>query len=255
MCQAFSCLITQDGKGYYDNKIHSHSEIQAMFVEQDPMLKDDKLPPTFARVEIVPENRSILFPDKWILKVDENEVPKWFKKRHEEKAWSMHAEWLQWLHAEIDTSRFSKNPFSRKPHLSKLKEPAKAFVWDSLLDSIRESLLPSMGEFIWESVRDSLRDSRLDSVRESIWKPVRAFMRESVGVSTRVFVRDSIEDFMWAQVSYMFPKCSLFVDGKYKYQDLIDLWNAGIVPAYYAGKWHYFVSPNGDGVVEEAFGV
>jgi len=113
-----------------------------MFVEKDPMLKDDKLPPTFARVEIVPENKSIVFPDKWVLKVDEKEVPTWFKKRHEEKAWSMHEKWLEWLYSEMDVSKFPKNPFLQKPDLNKIKKPSP----------VRASVGASVGASVWASV-------------------------------------------------------------------------------------------------------
>lgn len=225
MCEIFSCLVTQVGNGYYDNKVHSHSEIQQMFVEKDPMLKDDKLPPTFARVEIVPENKSIVFPDKWVLKVDEKEVPTWFKKRHEEKAWSMHEKWLEWLYSEMDVSKFPKNPFLQKPDLNKIKKPSPVG------DSVLESVLDSVGESVRASVLASVRASVGASVWDSVWASVWASVRRQIG--------------------YMFPKCSLWTNGTYKYQNDVDMWQAGIVPVYYQGQWHYFASPNGDGNVEE----
>jgi hypothetical protein len=147
MCKIFSCEVTKSCKGYYDNKIHSHSEVNKMYVKDDPELQDNKLPPnnTFVKCEITPKNGNIVLPDEWELNVDEEITPEWFKKRHEEKAWECHSEWLKWFRSKVDDTKYPKNPFLMKPEpFNKLDNSIRGSIRDSIWDSIRGS--------IWDSI-------------------------------------------------------------------------------------------------------
>ena len=71
----------------------------------------------------------------------------------------------------------------------------------------------------WASVRDSVRDS----VGDSIW--------DSVGAYTGSFFRIPV----WKYVKHS--------KGKYPYQPLVSLWNAGLVPSFDGTTWRLHGGP------------
>jgi len=252
MCKVFSCVITKSNKGYFDNKIHSHLEVQKIFESQDPELIDDKLPPdnTFGKCEITAKNGNICKPDEWVFRVDEDTVPKWWKKCHEETAWDCHAEWLKWLYSVVDVSKYPKNPFLK---------PAEPFerlgysIWESIgesignsvLDSILGSIEDSIGDSIRESIRESIGESIGNSILESILDSIGNSIWGSGGESVWESVTESLWDSLWIHMGNM---CSIEPkEGK----QIISLWEKGIMPVWYRDSCHYFRSPNGDGKCEE----
>ena len=241
MCKPFSGIITRSGKGYYDNKIQSHSEVVDLFKSQDPELADDKLPPdnTFAKFEITPDNGNLLLPDNWSFNLDEDVKPKWWKKRHEEKAWEIHKDWLEWLHNKIDVSKYPKNPLLMKPQPFEIRDSIRYSIGYSIRYSIgysiRYSIWYSIGYSIWDSIGYSIWDSIGDSIGYSIRYSIGYSIRYSIGINT----------------AFMIPE----VWEKYKeYQPIVDLWHKGIVPVWYQDAWHYFGSPEGDGKCVEMKG-
>jgi hypothetical protein len=249
MCKPFSGIVTKSGKGYYDNKIQSHSEIIDLFKNQDSELIDDKLPPdnTFGRFEITPDNGNLLLPDKWSFKLDEDIKPKWWRKIHEEKAWELHKVWIEWLHKKIDVSKYPINPFTLKYQpIKKLPDSIMDSIGYSIRYSIWDSIRDLIGDSIGDSIWDSIRDSTRDSIRYSIWDSIRDSTRDSI----RYSIVGSIWDSIWVNIAYIFPD----IWKQYKqYKPIIDLWHRGIVQVWYLSEWHYFGSPEGDGKCIEVF--
>lgn len=254
--EAFGCLITKEGKGYYDNKTHCFIGLQKMFAGQDVLLLEKNEPElTFASVSITPLG-NVLLPDKWILRLY-GATPTWFNKHHEKKAWSMHKLWLQWLRSKTDKTKFPNNPFLTKPDMSKLKNKYKA----QARYTVRDYVIDSVGNSIWDSVKDSVWWSLGIPVEDSILNFVKDFSNYG-GRSRQIdwmqdWLRSCVWDYVLGLAGYMFPKSRLFIDndgiyGDYAFQSHVEHCQAGIVPVYFGGKeWHLFGSPGADGKVIE----
>ncbi len=271
MDEVFSCLVTKNGDVYYDNRIHSHELLLEKFINKDLCLQKDYLDqPAFVEVKITPNNHNILFPDKWVLKVSGGfDIPDWFLKYHEDRAWEAHAAWLQWLHSEIDIERFPQNPFLVKPDVSKIQfswwgsaagilerayadEPIESSVWDFSRDFVSDALWNSVwffpGYFVFDAVMSFYRPKNCSPDFPENALSIGMLVRNVAWSSAAA----SLRDFLWAQVGYMLPNSAfLEKDGCYKYQYYVDLWQAGIVPVYWYKEWHHFGSPNASGNIVE----
>jgi hypothetical protein len=134
MCNAFSCIVKQNGEVLWKFALDSHFSILEHFKVVDNESRKDFI--KFIKVEITPNNKDYLNPDKWNLKVDEDIIPTWWTKSYEEFAWEEHPKWLNQLN-KVLVRKPIINPFSVKPpkkitnkHLDLLKE------WDSVRDSV-----------------------------------------------------------------------------------------------------------------------
>lgn len=274
MCQAFSCLVTKSGKVYWQAGIDSHDRLQSKFVEKDKELKDDKLPPdkTFARIEISPDNKDYIKPDRWSYHVDEKVKPKWLNQSYEKPCWVAFKKWYKKVYSQIDLKELqsSVNPFTINPpqkitskHKKLLKEWASvresleasiwasvetskwASVWASVRSSVKER------DFVWASRWESLEASVWASVWDSVWVPLRAsvgsFVRDSVGDDVNnymwVYLDASVKDITGAYISSLFPKIKnwKYVDKQKPpfnkirgnpFRSAITLWKMGLVPSY-----------------------
>ena len=111
--------------------------------------------------------------------------------------------------------------------LDKLKE------WDSVRDSVWDSVRASVWDSVWDSVGASVRAS----VRDSVW--------DSVGASVWASVRDSVRDSVWASVwayisSFFNLESWRYTDSRSHinpFQSCIDLWEMGLVPNYDGTVW------------------
>jgi hypothetical protein len=226
MCKAFSCLVTKSKKVYWKAGVDSHSALNDLFLKKDSELKDDKDPPynTFASVEISPQNKNYLKPNKWVFKVDMERTPEWFSPAHEVLAWEEFKKWKKEVYSHLDLKKLLKpiHPFKIKPpkitkkHLKILLHwssvwdsvggsvrdsvgasvwaSVRSSVWDSVRDSVRDSVGASVGAFVGSSVWDSVGASVWASVRSSVWDSVRDSVRDSVGASVGAFVGSSVWD-------------------------------------------------------------
>jgi len=81
-------------------------------------------------------------------------------------------------------------------------------VGDSIMDSVRDSVWnsvcdsvwSSVGESVWSSVKDSVKDSVWESVWESVWDSVRSSVGYSVWYSVWNSVRSSVGYSVWESV-------------------------------------------------------
>jgi len=222
--------------------------------------KDDYDTKNFVRVEISPRNGNYLYPDDWVLKVDESFRPRWFSPNHEQCCWDAHKLWLKQLD-QIVVRKKIVHPFNDVKMLKK-KEITNVHIkllkqWGSVWDSVRGSVRDSVEDSVWDSVRDSVGGSVWDSVRDSVWDSVWDSVRDSVGDSVRDSVRDSVEDSVWDSVggsvwdsvedSVWAYIGSFFKLSKWKYikhlpyvypfQSVVELWNMGLVPTFDGTKW------------------
>jgi hypothetical protein len=253
MCKAFSCLVTKEGKVYWQAGIDSHDELEKKFNLNPPLTPqyepdDSKI---FARIEIVPNNKKkhlYLYPDlAWKLQVDERVEPDWLTQNHKDLALVALKEWKSQIYTfDYEQARHPVNPLKGKP-----KTPTDADIellkkWDSVRDSlgasVRDSVRDSVGASVGASVWASVLDSVWDSVWASVWASVRASVRDSVWAS----VLDSVWDSVWASVRAYYG--SLFPGIKewkylkaqtkdYPYQPCVDLWLRGFVPSFDGKIW------------------
>ncbi len=116
-----------------------------------------------------------------------------------------------------------------------------ASVWASVGDSVWASIGASIGDSVGDSVGDSIRDSVRDSVGASVWASIRDSVWDSVGASIGDGVWDSvgasIGASVWASVG---AYISSFFNITYKtdFSAGIKLWEKGLIPIFYQGKWH-----------------
>ena len=105
-------------------------------------------------------------------------------------------------------------------------DSVRASVWDSVGDSVWDSVWDSVGDSVWDSVGASVRDSVGDSVWDSVWDSVGDSVWDSVGDSVRASVWasvwDSVGDSVWDSVG----------DSVNEYSSYIDLSNYGWVSFY-----------------------
>ena len=99
----------------------------------------------------------------------------------------------------------------------------------------------------WASVWDSVVDSVRDSVWGSVVDSVRAYVRDSVWDSVRAYVRAYVRASMWAYVGYLFQginpwKYVEHVPGVYPFQSAVNLWHRGFIPVRVGDKWGLYSS-------------
>ncbi len=262
MCDAFSCIVLDSGKVLWKFGIDSHADILTAFG-----MPDKELPAKFAKVEISPSNRSYLYPDKWVFRIDEDTKPAWWHDEYEADARKALAKWKRKLY-RILVCKPIIHPFNdRKPpkitkkHLDFLKEwnsveaSVRASVVSSVEASVVDSVRASVGDSVWASVVASLaasvgdsvwRTSLAASVEDSVWRTsLAASVEASVWrTSLAASVRDSVGDSVLAYAGTFFKlsrknwKYTEKIKTKgYPFQPSVDLWEMGIVPVFDGTEW------------------
>ena len=230
MCNAFSCIVKQNGNVLWKFGVDSHTTLLEQYG-----LKDNEDRPEFmkfARIEITPKNKDYLNPDEWVFKIDETITPTWWNKAYEQFAFDEHKKWLTQLD-KILVRKPIVNPFTivppkkiTKKHLALLKK------WDSVGSSVRGSVWGSVGDSVWGSVGSSV----WSSVRGSVWSSVRGSVWDSVWSSPWGSV--------WGYIGGFFNlprkdwKYTEKIKGKgYPFQSVVDLWDLGLVPSFDGQIW------------------
>ena len=198
MCKAFSVVVSNKGKVFWQAGLGSHDQIFEHFKLTESTHGDLR----FARVEIVPDNDKkypYLYPDlKWKLLVDEKVKPSWLCPTDEQLAWDAHAEWKKIIY-HFDYKGVLKpiNPLEIKMHTV------------SQTDKLNLKK--------WASVRVSV----YDSVKYSVWA--------SVGASVWAYISGMFPDIKeWKYAEKL---------GEHPYQPCIDLWKRGFVPSFDGKVW------------------
>ena len=154
MCNFFSCIVKKNGEVVWDSAIDNHSELVELGKIQDDTADTAKM--KFARVEITPPDGDVFSPlEKWILKIDETITPDWFKKRHEDVAWSALKECLK------EVLIYQK----------KIKELNKKRCWikNSEIESIEGGTVESIEGGTVKSIRGGTVESIWGGTVKSIW--------------------------------------------------------------------------------------
>jgi len=249
MCKAFSCIVTRQGKVYWEVSTNSHDILISKFKVRDDTVDMEEI--GHAKIEIIPDqNRRYpyLYPDsKWALKIDENVTPSWLLQMHKDKVWEAWNEWRRIVY-QFNYQETLKpiHPFKISKHIPNkndillLKEWAsvETSIWTSVKGSVGASVRNSVGDYvgdsIWASVWTSVGDSIGASVETSIWTSVKG----SVGAS----VRNSVGDSIGAYIGSLFPNIKKWKyikskDNNYPYQSVVDLWKRGFVPSFDGKVW------------------
>ena len=235
ICKAFSCLIGKDKKVTWSFGVDSHTELIDIEGYKD---KDDCK--RFVRIEIIPSNADYLNPDKWVLKVDNEHVPRWFSPSHKQCCYDAFKIWEGQLYKIVQRDKKIVHPFNDikkvKPKEITSKHVCLLKKWSSVGDSVWDSVRDSVGDSVWDSVRDSVRDS----VGDSVW--------DSVGASVRDSVRDSVWDSVWDSVGAYIGSVFKLKRNQWKhttkikttgypFQSCVDLWHMGLVPSFDGTYW------------------
>ena len=249
MCNAFSCIVQQNGNVLWKFAVDSHDELLtlygALYGLSDTIADQQTL--SFARVEVVPANANYLTPDRWILKVDQAIKPYWWGPAYETYVMDAHRQWLTILD-KILVRKPTVNPLTdikagpvTKESLKLLKEWASArdSVWASVWDSVRAS--------VWDSVGDSVRDNVRASVRASVGDSVGDNVRDSVRASVRASVWDSVGAYQGSL--FNLPRTAwqgteTIKTAGYPFESSVKLWEAGLVPSFDGQVWRLHAEPH-----------
>ena len=208
MCNAFSAIVTKDGKVYWKAGMDSHDKLMEEFnlSRLDNTCSPDDM--TLAKVEITPPadvKYPYLHPElKWILKIDERREPFWWDSTHAFAANEACDKWKEQIYSGINLKE-ALNPIDpRKIRVHKVTEADIAALkkWASVWASVRDSV----GASVWASVRDSVGDS-VGAYQGSLFT--------------------KITD--WKYVKHE--------SGIYPFQPSVDLWKRGFVPSFDGKIW------------------
>ena len=161
----------------------------------------------------------------FIRRLSDEEIRTIIKEQSNKMDWNYMEACFPVIPVEIDI------PFNKERALELLK------LWNSVRDSVGNSVWDSVGysvrNSVWDSVGYSVRNSVWDSVWDSVWYSV----RNSVwGVG------NSVRNSVWAYISSFFPNIKKWngidhVEGTNPFQSGIDLWNMGLVPSFDGNIW------------------
>jgi hypothetical protein len=204
MCNAFSAIVTKDGKVYWKAGMDSHDKLMEEFnlSRLDNTCSPDDM--TLAKVEITPPSDvkyPYLHPElKWILKIDERREPFWWDSTHAFAANEACDKWKEQIYSGINLKE-ALNPI----------DPRKIRVHE-----VTEADIAALKK----------------------WDSVRASVRASVGASVWASVCDSV----WAYQGSLFTKITDWKyikheSGIYPYQPSVDLWKRGFVPSFDGKIW------------------
>ena len=213
MCQAFSCLLLENGKVVWEFGVDSHEDLI-----QKAMLPDDGRDQRFVRVEIAPRNGDYINPDEWAYKVDQEATPAWYSPEYAEmecrKAW---VAWEKKLRTILPAGQKIVHPFRD------VTPPKK--ITKKHLDLLRS--WARVGDSVWDSVWASVGDSVWASVRASVWAYCGSFF--------------SLPRKAWKHTDK--------IPGEgYPFQPAVDLWHMGLVPSFDGKTWRLHGGPKGEAV-------
>ncbi len=137
---------------------------------------------------------------------------------------------------DIEKALFPTNPLNiLEPTISLNDAIFLVDEWDSVRDSVRDSVWASVGDSVWASVLASVRDS----VLVSVWASVRGSVLASVEAYTSSIFY-GIED--WEHIEHE--------KGANPFRPAIDLWEAGYIASYDGETWRLHTGPKAEVVWE-----
>jgi len=232
MCKAFSCLVHKNKKVYWKFAVDNHHTLVEKCKWRDNT--NDPARMRFARIEIVPKNKNYLFPDEWMLQVDERIKPYWFSPAHEEVCFDAHKLWLKELNKYLIKKPIIHPLKDIKPPKQITKEIVKLLKnWNSVRDSVRDSV----GDSIGDSVGDSVGDFVLDYVWDFVWDSVEDFVWDSVGDSIGDSVGDSVMGYIGSFFKLEKWKYIKHKNDEYPFASVVRLWEIGLIPSFDGTIW------------------
>jgi len=245
MCQAFSCIITKKGDVLWQSGVDQHEKIIDIFKIKDDTTDGDLI--KFAKIEITPDKGYLYPEDKWTLRVDENTTPRWLTKTKKDLCWVAFGKWKEQIYSGInlEEAREPINPLLLNPQEVTEQDIELLKKWQSVRESVgqsvRESVWESVGQSVWQSVRESVGQSVWQSVRESVGQSVRESVWESVRGSVGQSVWQSVRESVGAYIGSLFSSITEWkyapkTDG-YPYQPCVDLWKRGFVASFDGTTW------------------
>ena len=151
MCNAFSAIVTKDGKVYWKAGMDSHDKLMEEFnlSRLDNTCSPDDM--TLAKVEITPPSDvkyPYLHPElKWILKIDERREPFWWDSTHAFAANEACDKWKEQIYSGINLKE-ALNPIDpRKIRVHEVTEADIAALkkWASVRASVCDSVWAYQG--------------------------------------------------------------------------------------------------------------
>ena len=253
MCKAFSCIVDSLGKVTWKLGVDSHSDLAKLGGYADKVLGE------FAKIEITPRNGDYLNPDSWRYSVDESPVPNWCGTKEKELCRAAHKKWLKALdkfiirHPIVQPFKLVPPKTIQPKHIRLLKKWAS--LWASVWASAEARASSVWASSFWASVRASSLGASVRAsaeARASVWALVWASLGALVGASAeaRASVWASVRASVWAYTGTFFNipvrKCVKHPKGKYPYQPLVTLWNAGLVPSFDGTTWRLHGGPKAE---------
>ena len=235
MCKFFSFVGDGYGTFLYSNWEQRKESLNNNWDSHTKILTDNKIPPNMQ--------------DRWS-KYEFNPLTKKFNidepvEGHDHQAaenWVNSLDFGKIVEPLIIKPIF--NPLTGKAKKVTKKEIALLKEWNSVVDSVGDSVWDFVRNSVWDSVGDSVGDSVMDSVWDSVWNSVRHSVKhsvwDSVWDSVKHSVKHSVWDSVWDSVKHsVLAYVSSFFTIKYKhdFSSCIKLWESGFVPSFDGKTW------------------
>jgi len=142
MCEAFSCIVSKSKKVTWKLTVDNHHNLIDLAGYED---NDDCK--NFVRVEITPKNNDYINPDEWILKVDEDSIPRWFSPMHKEACWDSFKLYEKQLYKIVKKGKKIVHPFNdiKQVKVVSNKQILLLKKWSSVGNSVWYSVKGSNG--------------------------------------------------------------------------------------------------------------
>lgn len=272
MCKAASMVLTQS-----EVLIHPVHDCHERIIRLYDLDDGEKVllrgvletvdPPDFVRVELTPpyNNLSVRPFSKWKYRVDQDSLPAWYvAPLDESRARTALPRWAKKLWRVTTWDKLKEGYAPVNPLDIQRKDIAKPRLetllreWDSVVDSVGESVWDSVWDSfegsLWDSVWDSVVDSVGVSVAASVWDSVKTSVGASVGASVEDSIKTSVWESVGAYIGGLFPKVTNWHDaddaGPNPWQPLLTLWYAGYIPSFDGQTWRLHTGPDAKIIME-----
>lgn len=284
------CIVTKSKNVYWNKKLYygddkinfssnnslillsAYDIILRKFRSQDQELNDEN---NFVRVNFTPKDFHYFTQDKWELsfmnkdnsRILSRPIHSWFSQEHFDKVRQAREAWKIWLNSIVDLSKMPKNPFLIKANTKNVVE-LTCHWQESLLERVcyryyihwlvSIECFRQLNEYVGEDFEKYFFDIK---IRTPIFQELVANFQKDNHIEEKSYeiekgLNVGFQDQLFEQCAanmgaMLLQSTRLYTNGKYEYQEIVDLWKQGIMPMYYNDKWHYLGSPEGNGKCQE----
>jgi len=248
MGRAFSCIVTNNGKVFWEIGIDSHDDLISLFNIND---NNDGI--DYVKIEIIPNQNNdypYLYPnDEWNLHIIDKVTRLSLEEEYKQTAWKAWATWKKQVYQfNLQEVLNPTNPFKMEKCVPLQQDILMLKEWVGIMSSFMQSNVGnSVGKSVFASVGASIGNEVLHSIRVRVSDIILAGVLASVGDNISPADKDnniglSLRDSVLAYSGSLFPnikkwKYIIHEENKYPYQAAVDLWKRGLVASFDGKIW------------------